>query len=106
MLRSSWKLSIHIFLSLFNDKKRILEPQLPENHEYIRKFVPQGKSFDGFTQKDINLMMSHINSVKRDSLGGKSPFECLSKKEMRIVKKLGLRLIPPDEVILNPSLFK
>ena len=80
--------------------------RIEKNHEYIRKFVPQGKSFDGFTQKDINLMMSHINSVKRDSLGGKSPFECLSKKEMRIVKKLGLRLIPPDEVILNPSLFK
>ena len=51
-------------------------------------------------------MMTDINSVKRDSLGGKSPFECLSKKEMRIVKKLGLYPIAPDEVILNPSLFK
>ena len=51
-------------------------------------------------------MMSHINSVKRDSLGGKSPFECLSKEEMRILKKLSLYPIDLDKVILNPSLFK
>ena len=79
---------------------------LEKNHRYIRKYVKQGESFDGFTQKDINLMMSHINSVKRDSLGGKSPFECLSKKEMKIIKKLGLKPIAADEVVLNPSLFK
>lgn len=77
-----------------------------KNHEYIRKFLPQGTSFDDLTQKDVNLMMSHINSVRRDSLGGKSPFECLSRREMIAMKKLGLKPISPDRVILGPSLFR
>jgi hypothetical protein len=38
-------------------------------------------------------MMSHINSVKRDSLGGKSPFEMLTRGELSDMKKLGLRPI-------------
>lgn len=79
--------------------------RIEKNHEYIRKFVPQGKSFDHLTQKDINRMMSHINSVKRDSLNGKSPFECLNKKYLNAMKKLDLHPLSPDEVILKPSIF-
>jgi IS30 family transposase len=38
------------------------KPNVELNHEFIRKISPKGKSFDSFTQDDINLMMSHINS--------------------------------------------
>lgn len=79
--------------------------RIEKNHEYIRKFIPQGHSFDHLTQKDINLMMSHINSVKRDSLNGKSPFDCLSRKYLIAMKKLGLFQLPPDKVVLKPSIF-
>lgn len=32
--------------------------KIEKNHEYIRMYVPQGSSFDEFTQKDITLMMN------------------------------------------------
>ena len=50
------------------------KPHCEKNHEYIRKICPKGTSFDDYTQADINLMMSHINSASRQSLGGVSPF--------------------------------
>lgn len=37
------------------------------NHELIRRVLPKGTSFDNLTQKDVDLMMSHINSYKRRS---------------------------------------
>ena len=80
--------------------------RIEKNHEYIRKLIPQGTSFNDLSQDDINLMMSHINSVKRDSLGGKSPFEMLTRSELKDMKKLGLSPIEPDEVILSSKLFK
>ena len=61
--------------------------RIEKNHEYIRKFLPQGVSFNQLTQAKVNLMMSHINSIKRDSLGGKSPFECLTRGELKDMKK-------------------
>ena len=75
------------------------------NHRFIRRYLPQGVSFDHLTQKDINLMMSYINSVKRDYLDERSPFECLTQRELRVVKMLGLKPIEPDDVILKPSIF-
>ena len=39
-----------------------------KNHEEIRKVLPKGTSFDNLTQKDINLMMDHINSYSRPNL--------------------------------------
>lgn len=80
--------------------------KLEKNHEYIRMFVPKGKSFKNLSQAQINHMMNHINSVKRDSLGGKSPFEVLSKSQKRALKKLGYNEISPDKVLLSSSLFK
>jgi len=80
--------------------------RIEKNHEYIRKFIPQGISFNDLTQDDVNLMMSHINSVKRDSLSGKSPFELLTRSELKDMKKLGLSPIEPDEVVLSSKLFK
>lgn len=41
-------------------------------HEMIRRILPQGTSFDALKQKDIDLMMSHINSytIKTTGLAG------------------------------------
>lgn len=78
--------------------------RIEKNYEYIRRFIPQGKS-GTMSQEDINRMMSHIISVKRDSLGEKSPFECLNRKYLNAIKKLGLKYISSGDVILKPSLF-
>lgn len=49
-----------------------------KNHEFIRLFIPKGQSMDSFTQDNITLMMDHINSYSRKSLGNKSPYEVFS----------------------------
>ena len=83
------------------------KPHCEKNHEYIRKICPKGTSFDGYTQKDIVLMMSHINSSARQSLGGMTP---MALAEIMLPKELldyfGLTKIPADEVILTPALLK
>ena len=51
--------------------------KIENNHEYIRRFIPKGVSFDNYNQDDINLMLNHINSVKRDSLSGDNPYNLM-----------------------------
>ena len=46
-----------------------------KNHEYIRYIRPKGSSFADLDDEKIMLMMNHINSEKRDSLNGHSPYE-------------------------------
>ena len=86
--------------------QRIKKDGYEENHEYIRKYFPQATSFNDLTQEKVNLMMSHINSVKRDSLDGRSPFECLTRAELKTIKKLGLTPIDSDEVNLSLDLIQ
>ena len=84
------------------------KPHCEKNHEYIRKICPQTTTtFDRLTQKDVNLMMSHINSANRESLGGLTPFT-LAKLMLpkKLMKHFGLKEIPSDEIILTPALLK
>ena len=84
------------------------KPHCEKNHEYIRKICPQGKTtFDRLTQEDVNLMMSHINSSCRESLGGLTPF-ALAKLMLpkELLDFFGLVEIPANEVILTPALLK
>ncbi len=41
--------------------------RIEKNHTLIRDILPKGTSFDNLTQDDINLVCSHVNSVKRAS---------------------------------------
>ena len=36
---------------------------IEKNHEYIRYYLPKPSSFDNFTQKQVTLMMNHINRI-------------------------------------------
>lgn len=77
------------------------------NHELIRRVIPKGKTFDGLTQKDVNLMMSHINSYGREKLNNRSPLQLFSLLYGEdITQKLEIQLIPPNEIDLTPNLFK
>lgn len=86
------------------------KPQIERNHEFIRGILPKGTSFDSLSQSDVDLMMSHINSYGRPALGDKSPFEmfaflygdALFRKLLRLLCQ---RVIPPNEIILRPSLL-
>lgn len=78
-----------------------------KNHEEIRRVLPKGTPFDNLTQKDISLMMDHINSYSRPSLNDRTPydtFKFLCGEEA--IKKLGSKLIPSNEICLKPSLLK
>lgn len=80
---------------------------IEKNHEYIRYILPKKKSFNNLTEKQVNRIKSHINSVCRDSLKGKSPYdvaEQLITKEL--LKEMGFERIKADEVKLSPKLLK
>ena len=83
------------------------KPNVELNHEFIRKVLPKGKSFDDFLQDDISLMMSHINSYSREKLNDKSPFDMFSFIYGEgILEKLGIFKVPANEILLKPSLLK
>lgn len=80
---------------------------IEKNHEFIRYILPKGSSFKNITQKDCNLIMNNINSLCRNSLNGKSPYEAmLFLCDETILKSLNCYFIKPDEVVLNDSLLK
>lgn len=86
-----------------SDQKGALE----KNHEYIRYVLPKGTSFEKMTDKTTLLLLNHINSEKRDSLNGHSPYEVSRLLlDNRLHKALGLAEIPADEVTLIPELIK
>ena len=76
------------------------------NHEYIRRFIPKGISFDTYSQDDINLMLNHINSVKRDSLNGDNPYTLMKDFLPReIIELFDIKEIEQKEIILKNKLF-
>ena len=80
--------------------------KIENNHEFIRRFIPKGKSFDEYNQGDINLMMNHINSVKRDSLQGNSPYELMiGFLPKEIIEYFDIKEIEQDNIILKNKLF-
>jgi len=86
-----------------SDQKGTLE----KNHEYIRYVIPKGKTFAGLTKENVRDLMNHINSTARPELGDKSPMElALREFSEETLAKLGMKLIPPDEVCLKPQLIK
>ena len=83
------------------------KPRVEKNHTLFRDIVPKGESFDHFTQKTVNLIFSHVNSVKRKSLNGKSPFEVfVFAYGENIPSLLGIKEIPASDVIQSPKLLK
>lgn len=76
------------------------------NHEFIRRVIPKGKSMNRYTQEQIDLMMSHINSYSRGQLGGKSPYDVFAYLYgVDILTKLNIRRVPPEDVSLTTSLL-
>lgn len=77
------------------------------NHELIRRCIPKGVDIGQYTQEQINLMMSHINSYARPNLGNKSPYDVFAfQYGEKILETFGLKRIPADEIILTPKVFK
>lgn len=81
--------------------------KIEKNHSLIRDILPKGTSFDNLTQDDINLVCSHVNSVKRAALNGKSAYELFTfTYDEELAKLLGISLIPAEDVCQSPKLLQ
>lgn len=81
--------------------------RLEKNHEYIRYVIPKGRSMQNYTQDDINLLASHINSTARDSLNGATPFDLAALLlDPKLPILIGQFKIAADNVCLKPSLLE
>jgi IS30 family transposase len=77
------------------------------NHEMIRRIIPKGEDIGQYTQEQIDLMMSHINSYARKKLGNKSPYEIFEfQYGKELLDVFHLQKIPADEITLSPELLK
>ena len=83
------------------------KPQVENNHRLIRRILPKGTSFNKLSVGDVSLICCHINSVLREQLSDKTPFDLMDSADAKKpLSALNLSPIPPDEVILNPKLIK
>lgn len=81
--------------------------RIEKNHTLIRDILPKGTSFDNLTQEDINLVCSHVNSVKRAALNGKSACELFAfTYGEEIPKLLGISKIPAEDVCQSSKLLQ
>lgn len=79
---------------------------IENNHELIRRVIPQGVSLKVYTQNEINKLCSNINSLFREELDGKCPFDLIEQYiSLDIINKLGLKHIEPKNVTLIPELL-
>lgn len=83
------------------------KPHIEKNHTLFRDIVPKGSSFDDFTQDTVNLIFSHVNSVKRKNFNGKSAYDLFSfAYSSDLAKTLGISFVDPQNVIQSPTLLK
>ena len=81
--------------------------RIEKNHTLIRDILPKGTSFDNLTQEDINLICSHVNSVKRAALNGKSAYELFAfTYGEETPKLLGISKIPAEVVCQSSKLLQ
>lgn len=83
------------------------KPQIEKEHTLLRDILPKGTSFDDLTQETLNLILSHVNSVKRNLFHGKSAYEMFTFMfSEEIAKLFGIVPIDASEVCQSPQLLK
>ena len=77
-----------------------------KNHVELRKVIPKGTSLKEMDSQTLSLICSHVNSTIRKGCGNATPFHlaslCLPRE---VLEKLGLRLIPPLDVVAAPNIL-
>lgn len=83
------------------------KPHVEKTHSCFRDIVPKGTSFDDWTQENLNLIFSHLNSAKRKNLNGKSALEAFSFwHDPEVATLLGILPIEPLAVMQNKKLLE
>ncbi|MDR1481437.1 MAG: hypothetical protein LBI74_02295, partial [Synergistaceae bacterium] len=80
---------------------------IENNHEFLRRILPKGTSFDHLKQEnDIQLMLNHINSYQRKKLNNRSPYETFAFLHgEEILRRFGAEFVSPQDIILKPELL-
>ena len=85
------------------------KPHIERVHEEIRRVLAKGTSFNSLDQDGVNLIMSHVNSYTKPSLGNQIPVDLFVRKYgddgRRFLDALGIRKIPANQVTLHPFLL-
>lgn len=80
---------------------------IEQAHTLLRRVLPKGTRFDFLTQWDVNLIVNHINSMPRESIGGRTPYDvALETYGEELLKAFQLKRIDPDKVNLTPKLIR
>ena len=85
---------------------------LENNHIELRYILPKESDLFALgltSQKPLDLICSHLNSIPKQSLLGKSHFDCLQFFAPDLFKRFadfGLMVIPCDDIFLKPGLIK
>jgi IS30 family transposase len=83
------------------------KPRVEKNHTLFRDIAPGGTSFDDWTQETVNLIFSHINSVARAKLHGKTSYELFSfLQSENLCNTFGIKKIAPKAIIQSPKLLR
>lgn len=79
---------------------------IENSHELIRRVIPKGISLKAYNQHDINILVNNINSLYRESLDGKCPFDLINDIiPLKVLSKMGYHLIEAEKVNLTPNLL-
>jgi IS30 family transposase len=85
------------------------KPHIERFHLDLRRILQKGVSFNPLSQEQVNLIMSHLNSYPRPSLGGRTPHDLFVEEfgdeGKRFLDKLGIVRIPQGQVTLHPFLL-
>ena len=83
------------------------KPHVEKMHTLVRDILPKGTSFDDLTQPKVDIAFSHINSVARKGIKGKTPYEIFTYSHgVELATHLGITKVDADAVIQSKSLLK
>jgi len=72
------------------------------NHEFFRYIKRKGISFDSLTQLELDTIFSNINSYKRRSLNGLTPYQVFKQKfGLNALEELHIHYVEPLKIILK-----
>ena len=99
------EMAVHVFYC--DPGKSGQKGKIEKNHVELRKIFPKPTNFDYYSQEQINIALSHINSEPRAILNGNAPGEIahvwLNEKVLELNE---YQFIERDRVFLHPSLLK
>lgn len=72
------------------------------NHSLVRYLLKKGESLDMLHQEEIETMFSHINSLKRKTLKGKSSFEMFTTTfQLNPSELFNIQFVKPKDLVLK-----